>query len=218
MGTVSARLIAGLIKVLLGGLLTAGPPLVSVARGDETASINARREALREWSSLANGRTDFEISDPALVPRMLALAAEQSGCKYSDDIEKLPVRFMKVAGHRLALMFCRLSVTGSHRAFDLSDVSRPKPMEFPYVALNGFGTTDTPGFITWREEAGLFQAETGSDLCPSPHLRHVYRLDVTNRESFVVVRIEVSAPACGAGQEWTTIWEAKPWPAPADPR
>ncbi|MCP1833188.1 hypothetical protein J2R76_001523 [Bradyrhizobium sp. USDA 4532] len=117
----SARLIAGLIKVLLGGLLTAGPPLVSVARGDETASINARREALREWSSLANGRTDFEISDPALVPRMLALAAEQSGCKYSDDIEKLPVRFMKVAGHRLALMFCRLSVTGSHRAFDLSE-------------------------------------------------------------------------------------------------
>ncbi|WP_193395214.1 hypothetical protein, partial [Bradyrhizobium pachyrhizi] len=68
----SARLIARLIKVLLGGLLTAGPPLVSVARGDETSSINARREALREWSSLANGRTDFEISDAALVPRMLA--------------------------------------------------------------------------------------------------------------------------------------------------
>ncbi|QOZ34398.1 hypothetical protein XH92_24315 [Bradyrhizobium sp. CCBAU 53421] len=120
-----------------------------------------------------------------------------------------------MAGHRLALMFCRLSVTGSDRAFDLSDVSRPKPLEFPYIAKQGFGTTDTPGIITWNEETGLFQAETSTDECPSVRLRHVYRLGVTNRESFIVVRVEVSGPACGAGQEWTSIWEAKPWPVPA---
>lgn len=146
---------------------------------------------------------------------MLALAAEQSSCKYKDDIEKLPVRVMNVAGHRLALMFCRFSVTGSDRAFDLSDVSRPKPLEFPYVAAQGFGTTDTPGIVTWKEDTGLFQAETSSDECPTSRVRHVYRLGMTNRESFIVVRVEVSAPACGAGREWTTIWEAKPWPAPA---
>ncbi|WP_420971545.1 hypothetical protein [Bradyrhizobium sp. B120] len=203
------------IFAIFACLLVGNLAIVSIARGDETSSVDTRRVALREWSSLANGRTDFEISDPALVPRMLALAAEQSSCKYKDDIEKLPVRVMKVAGHRLALMFCRSSVTGSDRAFDLSDVSRPKLLEFPYMAAQGFGTTDTPGIITWKEDTGLFEAETSTDECPSTRLRHVYRLGVTNRESFVVVRVEVRAPVCGAGQEWTSIWEAKPWPVPA---
>ncbi|TWC06736.1 hypothetical protein FBZ93_10123 [Bradyrhizobium macuxiense] len=209
--SLGSRTIFTLFACLLAGSMTA-------TRGDESSSVDARREALREWASLANGRTDFEISDPALVPRPLALAAEQSGCKYKDDIEKLPVRFMKVAGRRLVLMFCRLTVTGSHQAFDLSDVSRPKPLEFPYIAEQGFGTTDTPGFITWKDDAGLLQAETSSDECPSSHLRHVYRLGVTNRESLIVVRVEVSAPACGTGREWTTIWEAKPWPVPSGAR
>jgi hypothetical protein len=86
-------------------------------------------------------------------------------------------------------------------------------MELPYLSQpDGFGTIDAPGLITWKKEAGVFQAETSSDLmCSSPPVRHTYRLGQTrSRASFVVVRVEVQKDECGQGQ-WTTIWEAPRW-------
>jgi hypothetical protein len=65
-----------------------------------------RTETRREWGTLANGRTEFEVSDPALVPSTLALAAEQSGCRYEDCIKERPARFIRPEGRRLAVVFC----------------------------------------------------------------------------------------------------------------
>ena len=168
------------------------------------------------------GRTEFEVSDPALVPRQLALAAEQSRCHYKDDIKELPIHFISAENRRLALMFCRMGVMGSHHVFDLADLKRPKLLQLPFIAKKeGFGTTVTPGLITWKRDAGVFEAVTGRDVCPSSELRHTYRLGLTEGwvssvASFVVVRVEVRAKLCGQDGEWTTVWEAPPWPKSVD--
>lgn len=165
------------------------------------------------------GRTEFEVSDPALVPRQPALAAEQSRCRYKDDIKELPIRFISAENRRLALVFCRAGVSGSHHVFDLADLRRPRLVELPFIAQKeGFGTTLTPGLITWNRDAGVFEAVTGSDICPNSELRHTYRLGstegwVSRVASFVVVRVEVRAKPCGGqDSEWATVWEAPPWP------
>ena len=44
-----------------------------------TAFGQDREEARREWGTLYNGRTDFDVSDAALLPSTLALAAKESG-------------------------------------------------------------------------------------------------------------------------------------------
>ena len=77
-----------------------------------------RTETRREWGLLANGRTEFEVSDPALVPSTLAVAAEQSGCRYKDYIKEYPARFIRPEGRRLAIMFCA-AIVGSHQVFDV---------------------------------------------------------------------------------------------------
>jgi hypothetical protein len=164
------------------------------------------------------GRTDFEISDPALVPRQLAAAAEQSGCRYKDDIKELPIHFISTEDRRLALVFCRYGVSGSHHVFDLADLRRPEQVQLPFIAQkDGFGATYGPGLITWKRDAGIFQAETGSDMCPNNELRHTYRLGstggwVSSAASFVIVRVEVREKPCGRNTEWTTVWEALSWP------
>jgi hypothetical protein len=204
------------IGPLLSVLLLAGAlQLASVATlfGQERADIDPRREAYREWQSIANGRTEFDVSDPALVPRQLALAAAQSGCRYKDAIKEVPLRFISVEKRRLALVFC-FGVVGSHQVFDISDLTKPKLLEFPYlVHPEGIGTTSMPGGIVWKQESGLFEAETGSDLCGSPGVRHTYRF---GSSGFVVIRVEVKPDSCGQG-EWTTIWDAPRWSFPAQP-
>ena len=71
---------------------------VAALVGQDGAEADPRREATREWQSLANGRTDFEISDPVLVPSRLALAATQSGCRYKEAINEVPLRFIRASG------------------------------------------------------------------------------------------------------------------------
>jgi hypothetical protein len=173
-----------------------------------------RTETRREWGMLANGRTEFEVSDPALVPSTLAVAAEQSGCRYKDYIKEYPVRFIRPEGRRLAILFCA-AIVGSHQVFDTSNVLRPTPVEFPIIVQpDGFGTTARPGVITWDKEAKVFQAETGSDTS-SARLRYIYRLD-RGTGSFVVVRVEFT-PHFGLKDGWTTIWDALIWSFPGMP-
>lgn len=174
-----------------------------------------RTETLREWGTLANGRTEFDVSDAALLPSTLALAAEQLGCRYKDDIKTAPVRFMRPEGRRLAIVFCS-GIIGSHQVFDVSNVLKPTLVELPFLAQpDGFGTTAKPGWITWEKEARVFQAETGSDISFA-RLRHTYRLD-RYTASFVIVRVEFH-PDISTKDEWTTIWDAPKWSFPAKPR
>lgn len=194
---------------------------ISAALAQDDSGTGIQQDPRREWHSLANGRTEFDVSDPALVPRRLGLAAEQSGCRYKDGIKELPVRFISVEKRRLALVFCRYGVTGSDQLFDLTDLQKPKLIELPFVARkDGFGTTARPGMITWKRDVGILEAETGTDTCPSSMLRHSYRPGFTEgwisgSATFVVVRVEVSEKGCGPRNKWDTIWEAAPWPQSA---
>lgn len=179
------------------------------ALGDDTsqaASIDPRRE----WFNISKGKTDFEISDPALLPSRLALAAKQSACHYEEQIKETPVRFRRLGGRRLAFVFC-WGVIGSHRVFDLSNLAAPTPVEFPVLAPpNGFVSTATPGMVTQDQDTGLFLADEGSDIEPSPRLRHTYRFD--DYRGFVIVRVEIRQRR---SDEWTTMWDAPPWSLPA---
>jgi hypothetical protein len=168
------------------------------------------RDGRREWYNLAQGRTEFEVSDPALVPAQLALAAEQSGCRFKEGIKTAPVRFMRLENRRLAIVFCP-GLIGTHQVFDLSNLQKLTIVELPFLAQpNGFGTTARPGWITREKETEVFQAETGSDLKPSPRVRHTYRFDANG---FVVVRVDVQQYGT---REWTTIWDAPRWPMPGE--
>jgi hypothetical protein len=204
-----------LSSLIMAGILLWTSVAATIAE-DDIAS--ARREARQQWHSIANGRTEFDVSDPASVPSALGLAAEQSGCGYKDGIKELPVRFISVEKRRLALVFCRYGVSGSDQLFDLTDLHTPKLIEFPFLARNnGFGTTPRPGMITWKRDVGILEAETGTDMCPSAMLRHSYRPGFTEgwisgSATFVVVRVEVSEKDCGQRNRWDTIWEAAAWP------
>jgi hypothetical protein len=190
--------------------------LIAAARGNDVPEPDERREVGLEWRSLAKGRTEFDVSDPALLPKRLVLAIEQSGCRYKENIAELPVHFINGKQHRLALVFCFAISSGSHQVFDLWDLRRPQLVELPSVARsNGFTTTDRPGVITWNKESAVFQAERGSDLLPSPRLRQTYRLDETRSQAtFVITRVEVQPDGHG---EWVTIWDAPQWSVPAKP-
>ena len=186
---------------------------------------DAQQDARQKYDSISFAKGDFQISDPALVPRQLALAAEQARCGYKADIKEFPVHFISAANRRLALVFCRLGVLGSHYVFDFADFRRPKLVELPFIAENGgFGVTPWPGLMTWKRDAGVFEAVTISDTCPNSELRHTYRLGstgglVSSAPSFAVVRVEVREKPCGRNStEWTTVWEASPWPASATVR
>jgi hypothetical protein len=198
-----------LLRLFVVGMLVSTSILA--ARGEEIhPEVRERGEAGIEWSKLAKGRTEFEVSDPALLPTRLVLAAKHAGCRFTEDIEKNPVRFIKPGGRRLAIMHC-WAIVGSHQVFDLSVLHRPRLIEFPSLTMpEGFGMTDWPGWLTWDRETWIFQAVTGSDMKPSWDARHTYRYD--QHRGFVIIRVEVKGMP--GYDEWTTIWQASPWLLP----
>jgi hypothetical protein len=202
-------LVSVLLRLLVVGMLVLTS--IVLAPGEEMSpELRDRIEASREWSNLAKGRTEFEVSDPASLPSRLVLAAEHAGCRFTEEIEKNPVKFIKLGSRRLAIMYC-WSITGSHQVFDLSTLQRPRLIDFPFLKMpEGFGTTDRPGWITWEKDASIFQAITGSDMLPSWDTRHTYRFN--EYWGFVVIRVEVKRiPGL---DEWTTIWDAPRWSLP----
>ena len=62
----------------------------------------------------------------------------------------------------------------------------------------------------------MFEAETGTDLCPGPSLRRVYRLGQTEgfvkSISFVLVGVDIVAPGCVNDKPWSTVWESPKGP------
>jgi hypothetical protein len=193
---------------ILSRLILAGALMVSLV----TAALGQDRDATRrEWGALANGRTEFEVSDPALLPGTLARAADDAGCSYKDGIKDVPARFMRPEGRRIVILFCS-AIVGSHEIFDVSNVMKPTPIALSVIAHpTGFRTATRPGMITWRKEAGVFQVEAGSDASWA-RLRHIYRVE-PGTGSFAVVRVEFNPDVSGK-DAWITIWDAPDWPFP----
>ena len=147
-----------LVRLLISGSLLFTS--LGLAFGEEmNPELRERAEAGLEWSNLAKGRAEFEVSDPSLLPSRLILAAKQTGCRIEQGIETDPVRFTKIGGKRLAIVFCH-AIVGSHIVFDLSTLQRPRVVSFPFMKLpEGFGTTDRPGWITREKETSTADPE-----------------------------------------------------------
>ncbi|KRP99413.1 hypothetical protein AOQ72_12855 [Bradyrhizobium yuanmingense] len=198
-------------------MLVAAVHLTSAAFGEDKQSAGSRDETAAFDPIPFGGRTDFQVSALAEVPRQVARAAQRENCDVEKGMKEIPLRFLVERERRLVLVYCQW-ILGSHLVFDLKDARHPKLVVFPFLAQNtGFGTTPRPGLITWRKEAGEFEAETGTDMCPSSRLRHVYRLGRTEgftsgTSSFVLVRVDVTARGCGGNQPWSTVWQAPNWP------
>lgn len=198
-----------LAKLLIAGTLLSFSALPSV--GEEMSpELKDKVEARREWFDVAKGRTDFEVSDPALLPTRLVLAAKHTGCKIDEGIERSPVQFTKIGGRRLAIIFCH-AIVGSHKVFDVTSLQRPALVSFPFMKMPaGFGTTDRPGWITREKETSTFLAVSGSDMKPSWDVRHTYRFD--EYLGFVVIRVEVKGMP--GYDEWAAVWETPRWSLP----
>lgn len=209
---VRATAVAGIL------LLIATVHLHSTAFGQDSENAGARDEAQAFDPIPFRGRTDFEVSEPSKVPRQVARAAQREGCDVAGGMKQFPLRFVSEKKRRFVLVYCQWR-QGFHLVFDLADARRPRLVEFPFLAQSaGFGTTPRPGIITWRQEAGVFEAETGTDTCPHSLLRHVYQLGTTEgwtagAPTFVIVRVDVMEGVCGTRENpWSTVWEAPKWP------
>jgi hypothetical protein len=167
--------------------------------------------------------TEFEISDPDLMPRQLAQAATALHCSYADGIKTRPTRFIRINNSAFALVFCP-ALLGTDRIFDIQNPRKPILMQVAFFAVDsGFGTTSGPGIVTtWKKGTDIFEAVIGSDLCPSSRLRHVYRFGAnagrgSDGFGLFLTRIDVQKDGCGNG-EWTPLWNAPAWPKAEDLR
>ena len=193
--------------------------LLLSAAAQDNSYADTQRDSPRRYGAISFAEPETKISDPARVPLQLALAAEQARCEYKRDIEEFPIQLIRIDRRKIALVFCRLGVGGSHYIFDFADIRRPTLVELPFIAAKqGFGVTHRPGFVTWKRDTGEFEAVISSDICSGPHVRHTYRVGttegVTSRtESLVVVRVESREGTCWRNTNpWTTVWEAPSWP------
>ena len=175
---------------------------------DHPARDRSRDSPRQEWRTLAQGRTEFLISDPALVPHSLKLAAERPSCQYREGIQVEPIHFLETANRLLAIVTCWGPIKSHQQVFDLSDRQAAKLLQFPIAAQSdGFSTSiAAPGAVVWQREARLFRSETTSDVIGTPRARYTYRLDA-GTDGFVVLRVEYQK----VGSEWITLWEAPRW-------
>jgi len=200
-------IITALSRLSSVGLLLLMPVATGVAQTRPEA--DASRDLRRKWNVLAQGRTDFEVSELTQLPTSLSVAAGRSHCRYKEGLEIAPVRFLHTASRRLAIVTCWGPLKSFQRVFDLSDLRRPIELQFPIPAYpEGFSTsTVAPGFLNWETGTGLFRTETTSDVAYSSRARFTYRLD-DGDHGFVLVRLEVQRDGVGP---WMTIWDASRW-------
>lgn len=197
---------AALSPLLLVGLLLLAFVTAGISQDRSPADVS--RDLRREWASLAQSRTEFEVSDPELLPSALKLAAEQSDCRYQEGLKLVPARFFSIGDSRLALIPCKQSWKTFQRAFDLSSLQKPAIIRFPILASpDGIGTSaDAPGFLTRDTETGFFKAETTSDIAYTTRARYTYRFD--GPSNFVVLRVEIQRDGVG---DWVAIWDTLRW-------
>ena len=166
-------------------------PLVlsTAARAQETkpaAPQDAPRSSDRDWDPIpfAPDQNEVTITDLNLVPRQLLGALRRGECDYEEHIKQFPLRFVRAGNRRFAILFCQYGTAGSHRVYDFRHEwpRVPTLVQFPFLAHGrGFGATASPGFVTWDAQAATLTAILGSDLCPSPVLRHTYALGMLAR-------------------------------------
>lgn len=209
--------LAAFFRTLLIAVFLSAPILSATAQDGQ--GTDAQRDTPRRHGAISFAGPESKISDPAKVPLQLVLAAEEASCEYKNDIKEFPIQLIRTDGRKIALVFCRLGVGGSHYVFDFADIRRPTLVELPFIAAKqGFGVTHRPGLVTWKRDTGEFEAVISSDMCSSPHVRHTYRVGMTEgaisrTESFVVVRVEAREGSCWRNTNpWTTVWEAPSWP------
>jgi hypothetical protein len=196
-------------SILSSLILTAVLASVSIMTGRAEDRPDAQPDVRREWYELAKGRTEFEVSDPALLPKLLVIAVEQSDCNYKQDMKIAPVRFIGFERRRFAIVPC-WGFVAKNLLYELSDLKRPKLIEFPvFAAEGGFTTSPNPGALTWKKEAGILEAESSTDMMCTGRGRHTYRLSRV-QSGLVLTRVEVNKDDCGKN-EWTTLWEAPAW-------
>jgi hypothetical protein len=152
--------------------------VMAAARGDHEAASHVTKLAARDFDGISfREQTEFEISDPDLVPRQLARAAEQSACHYKDGLERRPIRFLQIERRRFAIVRCFGATIARDQIFDFRDLRRPQLLQFPIAAAErGFTVTNSPGAIVWNKDTKMFEVEKHSDMCGTPGTRHVYRL------------------------------------------
>jgi hypothetical protein len=198
----SVSIAAVLVLIGVSQLSFVGPLI-----GQEHASNETRIAAHRQWAAIANGRTEFDVADPELVPTHLALALSRTACRWKDVIKEAPLQFFSVENQRLAKVTC-FGFGYWHQIFDLSALTNPKALQLPVVSTEGFKATGRLGSIAWNPESKLLESVGSSDQCGGPGVRHTYRW--IDRE-FSVIRVELSPENCGGRGPWTTIWEAPQW-------
>jgi hypothetical protein len=173
-----------------------------------------------DWDPVvfAPGQAEITITDANALPRQLERALKRSGCSFADEIRQFPARLVRVRSHRFAIVFCRFGPTGSHQVFEFAPGWRHEPnlVHFAFLGHDrGLATSANPGAITWNPATSTLQAVSGSDMCPSPGVRHTYRLVNAGPFSgpFALDRIEINNTRCGAFDDaaWKTFWEAPVW-------
>jgi hypothetical protein len=200
----------GKLRIAVALLLMGALQLVSGSAllAQERTGVDPRRE----WGALANGRREFNISDPALVPSQLAEAATTSRCHWQDIIEKVPLRVFRIGVTR---RFAMIACPGGDQMYDVSNPAKPTILEFPVIGYpDGFGTSTRPGAMTWRPDSGLLEAVPGTDFCQGPSGRYTYRW---NGPGFAIIRVELSLENCSPQGPWKTIWDAPNWSALMQP-
>jgi hypothetical protein len=101
------RLHTSIFASLLAAILLCAS--IAVTPAQDGSGRGAQADAGQTYDSISFAGTESEISDAALVPRQLALAAEQTGCHYKHDIKELPIHLIRAENPNCASVLSRRS-------------------------------------------------------------------------------------------------------------
>ena len=82
------------VKVGIGLLMLVAAVHLTAAFGEDKQSAGSRDEAAAFDPIRFGGRTDFQISALAEVPRQVARAAQRENCDVAKGMKQIPLRFL----------------------------------------------------------------------------------------------------------------------------
>jgi hypothetical protein len=159
----------------------------------------------------------WRIERTADIPESLKSAIERTHCHLEEQfLHETPIEIFQPGRSVIAIVPCWAIVIGYGRAFvfERNQDIEPKPILFPVLAApSGFGTSETPGWLTWDRDSKLLTAMHGNDIVGGEEMRHTYRYDPRQANFFTLIRIETRKCCHRAADEaWTPIWDAQAWP------